>query len=258
MIRLVDHIVILVKDLDAAIADYRALGFNVSFGGEHADGNTHNALIPFNDGSYFELIAFKREAPDHRWWKYVQNGEGLVDYALLPSDAAEDIAGIQARGLAYTGPTAGGRLRPDGERLEWQIGEPPVAGLPFLCGDVTPRSLRVPEGDARIHANGVQGIQGLTVAVADIGKAVDQYAALLDRPKAPIAKISPLGAAIAIYEFGGTTISLVQPRDAGTPLAGALAMRGEGIAALSLSTTGETKMLLDTVLSHNVPIALVS
>jgi hypothetical protein len=30
--------------------------------------------------------------------------------------------------------------------------------LPFWCGDVTPRSLRVPEGAHRQHANGVQGI----------------------------------------------------------------------------------------------------
>lgn len=257
MIQSVDHIVILVKDLDAAVADYRALGFTVTIGGEHADGNTHNALIPFNDGSYFELIAFKREAPGHRWWNNVQSGEGLIDYALLPSDAASDVAGIQARGLAYTGPTPGGRLRPDGQRLEWQIGEPPAAGLPFLCGDLTPRSLRVPEGEARIHANGVQGIAGVTIAVTDVNKAADQYAALLDRPKAPIAKVAPLGAALAIYEFGGTTITLAQPLDASSPLSSAIALRGEGIYALSLSTTGETKLVLDTVLSHNVPIAFV-
>ena len=67
VIRAIDHIVILVTDLQTAIDDYRALGFTVTFGGEHADGNTHNALVPFADGSYFELIAFKHEAPNHRW-----------------------------------------------------------------------------------------------------------------------------------------------------------------------------------------------
>ncbi len=37
--------------------------------------------------------------------------------------------------------------RPSGERLSWQTGSPLMAELPILCGDVTPRTLRVPEGE---------------------------------------------------------------------------------------------------------------
>src|ERR1041384_7550234 len=69
MIRAIDHIVILVNDLAAAIADYTALGFTVTPGGEHTGGATHNALVGFDDGVYFELIAFKEPSrqQDHRW-----------------------------------------------------------------------------------------------------------------------------------------------------------------------------------------------
>jgi catechol 2,3-dioxygenase-like lactoylglutathione lyase family enzyme len=50
-----DHLVILVRDLDRAVRGYEGLGFAVTPGGEHADGLTRNALIPFRDGSHLEL-----------------------------------------------------------------------------------------------------------------------------------------------------------------------------------------------------------
>jgi catechol 2,3-dioxygenase-like lactoylglutathione lyase family enzyme len=55
-----DHVVILVAELERAIADYTTLGFTVQRGGTHAGGSTHNALVGFADGSYLELIAFLR------------------------------------------------------------------------------------------------------------------------------------------------------------------------------------------------------
>ena len=54
----IDHIVILVRDLAAASAEHAKLGFTVTPGGAHRHGATHNALISFADGTYFELIAF--------------------------------------------------------------------------------------------------------------------------------------------------------------------------------------------------------
>jgi hypothetical protein len=59
MANAIDHVVIVVRDLAQASADFAAAGFTVTPGGEHADGATHNALIPFADGAYIELIAFK-------------------------------------------------------------------------------------------------------------------------------------------------------------------------------------------------------
>ena len=56
MIRQIDHIVILVNELEQAIADYTGLGFTVVRGGDHPGGATHNALVVFADGAYFELI----------------------------------------------------------------------------------------------------------------------------------------------------------------------------------------------------------
>src|SRR6478736_7896042 len=100
-----DHIVIAVNDLEASIDDYTALGFNVQRGGDHPGRATHNALVVFADGSYFELIAWKAPAPEERWWQLLQrHGEGIVDFALLPRDTAAAVAAAARHGLLLEGP----------------------------------------------------------------------------------------------------------------------------------------------------------
>lgn len=237
-----DHLVILVPDLDAAIADYRQLGFTVQPGGTHADGGTHNALVVFADGAYLELIAFLRPHPSHRWGGHAARGHsGFVDFALLPSSVGAVVADANSRGLAYTGPFDGGRLRPDGEHLVWQMGLPPAPELPFLCGDVTPRALRVPEGAVRQHPNGVTGVACITVAVADLETSLARYAALLGRHAAPDVRplaVAGVGQRQALLPLGQTTLVLVEPGpDAAetSPLRQMLATRGEGVLGLALT-----------------------
>jgi catechol 2,3-dioxygenase-like lactoylglutathione lyase family enzyme len=264
MIRGIDHIVILVSDLATASTDYAALGFTVTPGGEHTGGATHNALVIFADDTYLELIAFKHPEPGHRWWRYSAAGEGLVDYALLPGTIEEDIAAARARGVAYAGPDSGGRRRPDGQQVAWQLGMPPTPDLPFLCGDVTPRALRVPGGVARQHPNGVTGIAGLTVVVDDLEASVARYRALLGHDPIEQLPASPPGARFAAFAIGGATIILAAPDEATTPTgAGALrarlAVHGEGPYALALRTeAAENIGPLDSARTHGVPIELVA
>jgi catechol 2,3-dioxygenase-like lactoylglutathione lyase family enzyme len=246
MIRSIDHIVILVDDLAAASADYAGLGFTVMPGGEHVGGDTHNALVIFADDAYLELIAFRRTAPGHRWWRHTAAGGGLVDYALLPGAIEQDIAAARERGAAYEGPTPGGRLRPDGQQVSWQIGAPPTADLPFLCGDVTPRVLRVPEGDLRRHANGVGGIAGVTIAVNDLDASAARYRALLGG-----------GQPGPIFRLGAATITLAGPD--GGAISQRLAARGEGIHALALRTDAAANAgPLDLGRTHGALIELVA
>ena len=232
MIRGIDHIVILVSDLATASTDYTSLGFTVLPGGEHTGGATHNALVIFADDTYLELIAFKHPEPGHRWWRHSAAGEGLVDYALLPSATEADIAAAQARGVAYSGPTPGGRLRPDGQQVAWQLGMPPTADLPFLCGDVTRRELRVPGGAMRQHPNGVTGIAGLTIAVDDLKASVARYRALLGHDPVERPPTSPAGARCAAFEIGGATITLAAP-------SGDAAPHGEGSLRARIAARGE-------------------
>ena len=234
-----DHLVILVPELDTAITDYRTLGFTVQPGGTHADGVTHNALVVFADGSYLELIAFLRPHPGHRWGGPAARGHrGYVDFALLPDSVAAVVADAAGRGLAYQGPLDGGRLRPDGERLAWQIGTPPTPELPFLCGDTTARTLRVPEGAVRQHPNGVTGVACVTVAVADLETSLARYSALLGQAGERL-PLTGLGLQQARLTLGGANLLLVAPGasahgPAAQALHSALGGRPAGVVGLAL------------------------
>lgn len=135
MISRIDHIVIISADLDTATRNARKAGFTVVPGGTHGGGYTHNALIPFEDGSYLELFAttsdevFKRGK--HRWFPRLRKGGGLVDFCLLGDRLETETNAIRDRGVDYPEPAPMERNRPDGERLEWVLSTPegPVGGI---------------------------------------------------------------------------------------------------------------------------------
>ena len=267
-----DHIVIAVTDLEASIADYAELGFKVQRGGDHPGRTTHNALVVFADGSYFELIAWKAPAPEERWWQLLQrHGEGIVDFALWPPSTAETVTAATSRGLVLDGPLDGGRVRPDGERLLWQTARPPSPDLPFLCGDITPRRLRVPEDDARVHPNGATGVASLAIAVRDLDATLARYRALLGDTQA---KPQHVGDAVtlpgartrlALVALGDSTLVLSSTRrkqkgvdaqgDDSDPIGLRLAVRGEGPFAVVLrSSSVGTPLVLDLARTHGAAI----
>ena len=167
MLEGLDHMVILVGDLGRAIRDYERLGFEVTPGGEHADGLTRNALVPFRDGSYLELVAFvdPEDTRDNVWgWRpFLSSGGGLIDYCAASGDLHADARRLEEVGFDVEGPHDGGRLLPDGAEIRWRIARVRQDGrlLPFLIEDLTPRSSRVPAGPSAEHPNGATGISHL-------------------------------------------------------------------------------------------------
>jgi catechol 2,3-dioxygenase-like lactoylglutathione lyase family enzyme len=259
-----DHVVIAVSDLEAAMADYRALGFTVVAGGSHPGRTSHNALVVFQDGSYLELIAWKSSNPAERWCvEHEKHGDGLMDFALLPDDTAAAIAAAKARGLELSGPIDGGRKRPDGVELKWQTGRQSTFDLPFLCGDITPRALRVPEGEVRWHPNGVTGIASVTVAVRDLDASIARYRALLGEGVVEEGACTVAGAGLrtAVAPVGGTDIVLASPEGEGiyTSIAQRvrerLATRGEGPASMTLRLPpGASSIAFEPGRTHRVPL----
>jgi len=234
MLRGIDHIVIVVRDLAQASADYERAGFTVTPGGEHTGGATHNALISFADGAYLELIAFKEpdRPQEHRWWSRLAQGEGLATYALGAEDVTAAAEAMRGRGLDVRGPNENGRLRPDGRRLAWRaISAAPDAGypaLPFVIEDVTPRELRVPGGAATQHRLPVRRLSGVTHLVADLDSAAGAATALLGVEGRPAGSAVDGAGAATLFAFGEQWIELVQPGSTGGVLAERLSAAGEG------------------------------
>jgi hypothetical protein len=243
MLLSIDHVVIVVRDLARAVADYARAGFAVTPGGEHTGRATYNALIPFADGTYIELIAFKDPARPHDdpWWRRLQRGEGLVDYALLSNALAADAGELRRRGLGVEGPEDGGRERPDGQRLAWRTLRPaqsPV--LPFVIEDVTPRELRVPSGEATRHPLGATRVAGLRVVVADLRASGAAMQALLGGPTdGGPDDADDTGGATRRFAIGQQWIELLRPGD-NTEAAAYLRTQGEGPYELALGSGAET------------------
>lgn len=171
----------------------------------------------------------------------------LVDYALLQDDIAADVVRANARGLDLEGPLDGGRRRPDGERLAWQTARSPRPDVPFLCGDLTPRNLRVPEGEVQRHPNGIKGVEEVIVAVEDTAATALRYEALIETSGRRDGRDH-------VFELGSTRIRLAS-RDADPAYGIALDRRGEGpvgLRLLSEAAEGE----LDRAKAHGARLAV--
>jgi catechol 2,3-dioxygenase-like lactoylglutathione lyase family enzyme len=240
----IDHVVIAVRDLAEASQDFADLGFTVTPGGEHAHRGSHNALIPFADGSYIEVIAFRdvgsRSGDD--WWDLLQKGEGWVDYALLSDDLETEAARFRVDGLEVAGPNPGGRLRPDGQEVAWRIVRPAQtdsARLPFVIEDVTARDLRVASGAQATHANGARGLLGVINVVRDLDEASVAYGRLLGvRPSPSETGLEGAGRSVR-FTLGDHWLQLVQPDETRSELRENLDLRGPGPFEIVISITGD-------------------
>jgi hypothetical protein len=233
MLRAVDHLVIAVPDLVAAIKTYRDLGFTVTAGGRHTGVGTDNALIPFRDGAYLELVGFHEPRPDHRWWAPLQKGGGLVDFCLQTDDFAGDAAVLRRAGVQIGEPQARHRARPDGVEVRWTcaLAQGAHRGVaPFLIAEETGREERVPR--AQPHANGATGVGRVIVAVDDLVTVRGWYARALGTAGDDLA-CPELGAAGARFAIGPHTFEFLAPTGAG-PIRAWLAARGPSPYAVTL------------------------
>ncbi|KAI9507130.1 glyoxalase-like domain-containing protein [Russula earlei] len=190
--RTLDHIVHLTPPgtFHETAEQFRQLGFNVVAGGTHVDGLTANSLIIMPDGAYLELLSFthpeahyppsspSRDARCRQQW--ANKASGWVAFAFLGAPrATPPLSALlnerlrdEGSNTRYAPEVAGGRRRLDGREVQWEI-TPPArwaekeggTRLPFFCGDVTPRELRVPTQPPSNskHPNGALGIAHLRV-----------------------------------------------------------------------------------------------
>jgi catechol 2,3-dioxygenase-like lactoylglutathione lyase family enzyme len=242
----VDHVVVLVRELDAAAATYRRLGFTVAPRGTHSAhmGTGNHCVMLQHD--YFELLGVVAPAEANASWRaLLETREGMTAVALRAHDAEKGAAEIAARGAATAPVQRFGRPvdLPDGTRTEtrfqtFHIAEPPAPGLRlFACQHLTPEATWVP--GLTEHANTATALAAVEVLATDPAESASGLARLLDRP------VSPEVAGAVAVETGAAPIVFLT-RDAlaarypGLPLgtlpeAGpvALAVRMEDRAAAS-------------------------
>jgi hypothetical protein len=179
MPRGLDHTVHAVRDLDAAAALYRKLGFTVGARNRHPWG-THNHIVQF-PGYFIELLTFAE--PDRlgddgfsRLFAafnrdFIARGQGLSLQILESADAAADAAAFRAAGIAQSDAMRFERegKRPDGSavKVAFSLAFAENKAAPdvhfAVCQQHYPENFWNPAYQQ--HPNGVTGIAGV-VAVA--------------------------------------------------------------------------------------------
>lgn len=254
MLKGIDHLVIVVGDLDQAVKDYTQLGFTVVPGGQHPVGS-HNALISFADGSYLEIIAFYRVAVDHRWWAPLEKGERLVDYCLQTDNLRGDTEKLRIAGVAINDPVPWSRRRPDGFELKWllSLASGSHRGVaPFLIEDVTPRAERIPQQFQ--HENGAAGIGSLSVAVGELSTVELWYQAVLGIAGMPFDD-DMVGAKGVRFAIGPHRLEFVMPTDPSSPLVNWMRKYGPSPYCATLLRPGAGQETLDLGRTHGANLS---
>ena len=138
---MLDHLVYAAPELERAVDEIeRRVGVKPAFGGTHAGGLTHNALLSLGAGSYLEIIApvsgGKAAAGALPFGLETLDEPRLVTWAVAVEDIERRVEGARAAGYDPGEMMESGRDLPDGSRLSWQLvvrAQPAADGIvPFL------------------------------------------------------------------------------------------------------------------------------
>lgn len=140
-----DHLIFASRDVDEGVAIIEELtGARAIAGGPHVGLGTHNALLTFDERTYFEVIGNDPNQPEPSGARPFgldeRDAPGLAGYAIHPleGESLEDVAAAMSAAGFDPGTIAGmSRMKPDGNLLEWRLtigGDTGVASggaLPF-------------------------------------------------------------------------------------------------------------------------------
>jgi catechol 2,3-dioxygenase-like lactoylglutathione lyase family enzyme len=183
-----DHVVMLVRELDAAAESWRRLGFTLSPRGTHSphlgSGNYTIMLGP----DYIELLGILHPTPHNAPSRAFleSRGEGMERAAFTARDSAAGVEEIRALGFEGIGPIDFGRpvtLPRGGETeakfrvFQWPVAEAPGGLRIFACQHLTPEAVWIPE--LQRHANTAQRIAHVEIVAREPRSAADQMARLI-------------------------------------------------------------------------------
>lgn len=138
---MLDHLVYGAPDLGQAIDELeRLVGVRPVYGGKHAGGQTHNALLSLGEERYLEIISPVSSAaapgiPLAFGLDTLQSPR-LITWSMKAPDLDRRIEVARAAGYDPGNAVEGGRDLPDGSRLTWRVSlRPKLPGdgiVPFL------------------------------------------------------------------------------------------------------------------------------
>ena len=236
-----DHVVMLVRDLDEAAQGWRRLGFTLSPRGTHSahlgSGNYTIMLGP----DYIELLGILAETPHNAPSRAFleSRGEGMERAAFTARDSASGVEEIRTLGFDGVGPIdfgrpvtlpGGGGTRAEFRVFQWPVAEAPGGLRIFACQHLTREAVWIPE--LQHHPNTAQRISRIEIVSPDPRAAADHMARLIAG-----GVLAEADGAWRVASGGGRADfvfldrGMLERRHPGVPLAG---IPHEGAAALVL------------------------
>lgn len=140
-----DHLIYASPDVAEGVGVIEGLtGARAVAGGPHVGLGTHNALLTFDERTYFEIIGIDPDQPDpagpRPFGLDARTTPGLAGYAIHPvgDETLEDVAELmRSAGYDPGSITDMRRSKPDGELISWRLtrggqsGEASQGALPF-------------------------------------------------------------------------------------------------------------------------------
>src|ERR1700741_1675634 len=209
----VDHVVVAVKDLDAAAANWKQLGFTISPRGTHSvHMGTGNYTIMLGE-DYMELLgvlnATEHNAPTRAYLE--QTGGGIERVAFPTRRAAAGAAELRSMGYEAIAPTDFERpvTMPDGRKaaakfatFQWPVKEAPGGVRLFACQHKTRETVWIPE--LQKHANTARRIAEVMIVSPEPESDAKHLARMIDgeiRKAADGSIVVPTGAGRADFLF---------------------------------------------------------
>lgn len=176
----IDHVVVLVRDLDKAQQAYARMGFTLTPRGFHTLGSQNHCLM--FGGDYVELLAVPRQHPAMQaFTDFLATGEGLGAIALATDDANGLHASLAADGIVADAPLDFSRPVEGLGEARFRIVQLPPDASPgcrlFACQHFT-REL-VWRAEYSRHANGAAAIAAVAVVAENLEAAASSYGKLL-------------------------------------------------------------------------------
>jgi catechol 2,3-dioxygenase-like lactoylglutathione lyase family enzyme len=176
----IDHLVVLVRDLDKAQHAYARMGFTLTPRGLHTLGSQNHCLMFGSD--YVELLAVPKAHPAMQYFTdFLAKGEGLGAIALATDDAGGLHASLAADGIAADAPLDFSRPVEGLGDARFRIVQLPPDRSPgcrmFACQHFT-RDM-VWRTEYQRHANGATQIAAVAVVAEDPEAAAASYGKLL-------------------------------------------------------------------------------
>ena len=187
-----DHLLWACADLAAGMRRFEALsGVPPKFGGVHAGGVTHNALVALGPRCYLEILAPTGPAsPADDWFSRLARSmpePGIITYCMRSAVDLDELAARARRaGAQETTPAGNGRTTPEGVELSWRWLAPKLErfglAFPFFIDWLDsphPAATAPGRGDVRLadFAVGHPHAEDLLRTLTELGTPVDTYTA---------------------------------------------------------------------------------